>query len=588
MTEPRTEPTPVAMAQASVAETIRLARPTTRRLAVAIGLGAAAAAAGIALLATSAWLISRASEQPSIADLGLAIVAVRFLALSRGLFRYGERLVGHDAAFRILADVRTRIYERLERLAPCGLGSFHRGDLLTRLVSDVDALQDVALRVLPAWIIAAVVGLATVGVLWWLLPSAALTVGLLLLACATVIPAVARKLAQHTEARRAPARGELNAAIVDLLEGAPDLVAFGATGAQLNRIAARDTELTDLASASARTAGVGSGLTTLAAGLATWGAVALGVSAVHDGRLDGVMLAVVALIPLAAFELVIGLPAAAQSLEGARRSTARIDAVLDAPVPVREPESPVATRLSGEHAVRIRGLRARYGPEAPWALDGVDLDLSPGRRVALVGPSGAGKTTLAAVLVRFVEYTGSVTLDGTELQALAADDVRRMIGLVEQDPHIFDSTIRENLRLARPAASDAELRSALARARLLPWIDTLPLGLDTAVGEHGARLSGGQRQRLALARAVLADFPIVVLDEPGEHLDVETADALMTDLLSATEDRTTLIITHRASGLDEVDEIVVLDRGRIIERIEHARSSPALALAGTANGRSTP
>lgn len=579
MTDPRSS-------VASVGETIRLARPTTLRLAVAIGLGAASVTAGIALLATSAWLISRASQHPSIADLGLAIVAVRFFALSRGLFRYGERLVGHDAAFRILADVRTRIYERLERLAPCGLGAFHRGDLLTRLVSDVDALQDVALRVMPAWVIAAVVGLATVGVLWWLLPSAALIVGLLLLACATVVPAVARKLAQRTEARRAPARGELNAAVVDLLDGAPDLVAFGATPTQLRRIAARDTELTDLASASARTAGVGSGLTALGAGLAMWGAVALGVSAVHDGRLDGVMLAVVALIPLAAFELVIGLPTAAQSLEGARRSTARINAVLDAPLPVYEPDCPVPTSGSREHFVRIRGLRARYGPEAPWVLDGVDLDLSPGRRVALVGPSGAGKTTLAAVLVRFVEYTGSVTLDGTELQALAADDVRRIIGLVEQDPHIFDSTIRENLRLARPSSSDAELRGALDRARLLDWVDTLPLGIDTAVGEHGARLSGGQRQRLALARAVLADFPIVVLDEPGEHLDVETADALMTDLLSATEGRTTLIITHRASGLDEVDEIVVLDRGRIAERIGHETSSPGLALAGTANGRS--
>ena len=283
---------------------------------MAIGLGAASVAAGIALLATSAWLISRASQQPSIADLGLAIVAVRFFALSRGLFRYGERLVGHDAAFRILADVRTRIYERLERLAPCGLGTFHRGDLLTRLVSDVDALQDVALRVLPAWTIAAVVGIATVGVLWWLLPSAALAVGLLLLACATVVPAITRKLAQRTEARRAPARGELNSAIVDLLDGAPELVAFGAAPSQLRGIDARDAELTALATGSARTAGVGSGLTALCAGLATWGALVLGVSAVESGRLDGVMLAVVALIPLAAFELVVGLPTAARIARG--------------------------------------------------------------------------------------------------------------------------------------------------------------------------------------------------------------------------------------------------------------------------------
>ena len=519
MTEPRTE-------IASVGETIRLARPTTRRLAVAIGLGAASVAAGIALLATSAWLISRASQQPSIADLGLAIVAVRFFALSRGLFRYGERLVGHDAAFRILADVRTRIYERLERLAPCGLGTFHRGDLLTRLVSDVDALQDVALRVLPAWTIAAVVGIATVGVLWWLLPSAALAVGLLLLACATVVPAITRKLAQRTEARRAPARGELNSAIVDLLDGAPELVAFGAAPSQLRGIdrarcradRARDWVGThggrriraDCALRRARDLGRSG----------SWSVSRRERSArrrdARRGRAH----------PAGGVRARRRAPDRRAIARGARRSAARIDAVLDAPVPVREPECPVATRTSREHSVRIRGLRARYGPHAPWALDGIDLDLSSGRRVALVGPSGAGKTTLAAVLVRFIEYTGSATLDGTELQALAADDVRRVIGLVEQDPHIFDSTIRENLRLARTSASDADLRSALDRARLLDWADTLPLGLDTPVGEHGARLSGGQRQRLALARALLADFPILVLDEPGEHLDVETADAL--------------------------------------------------------------
>jgi thiol reductant ABC exporter CydC subunit len=576
--------TPVA----SVRETIRLARPASWRLAAAIGLGAASVAAGIALLATSAWLISRASQQPSIADLGLAVVAVRFFALSRGLFRYGERLVGHDAAFRTLAEVRTRIYERLERLAPNGLGAFHRGDLVTRLVRDVDALQDVALRVLPAWIIAAVVGLATVGMLWWLLPSAALTVGLLLLACATVVPALARRLALRTEALRAPARGELNAAVVDLLEGAPDLVAFGATPRQLHRIGARDAELTQLASASARTAGVGSGLTVLAAGLAMWGALALGVSAVHDGRLDGVMLAVVALIPLAAFELVVGMPSAAQALEAARQSATRLNGVLDAPVPVHDPEDAVPTRQSREHTVRVRGLRARYSPDAPLVLHDLDLDLTPGRRIALVGPSGAGKSTLAAVLVRFVDYSGSVTLDGTELRAIAADDTRRVIGLVEQDAHIFDSTIRENLRMARPTASDAELRGVLERARLLPWIDTLPSGLDTAVGAHGDRLSGGQRQRLALARALLADFPILVLDEPGEHLDVETADALTRDLLAATEGRTTLIITHRTSGLGDVDEIVTLEHGRVIERRTAAEADHDLALVGATTGEFTP
>ena len=232
-------------------------------------------------------------------------------------------------------------------------------------------------------------------------------------------------------------------------------------------------------------------------------------------------------IPLAAFELVSPLPVAAQALEGAQRSAARLSAVLDQPASVIEPAVAKATRPGPHHDLRVRGLRVRHAPDAPWAVDGVDLDLSEGRRVALVGASGAGKSTIAAALVRFVDYeSGSVRLDGTELRDCDGDQVRQIVGLVEQDAHIFDSTLRENMRLAKPTASDAEIMAALARARLSDWVTSLPLGLDTAVGEHGSSLSGGQRQRLALARALLADFPILVLDEPGEHLDAETADAL--------------------------------------------------------------
>ena len=453
-------------------------------------------------------------------------MSVRFFALSRGLFRYGERLVGHDGAFRALARLRVDVYVRLERVAPAGLQRFRRGDLLTRVVEDVDALQDIALRVLPAWGIAAMVGAATTLALLLILPAAALAVGVALLVAATAVPWISRMLARRTEARRAPARGALTASVIDLLEGAPDLVAFAATDAHVHRLLEHDTELTAISAARARTAGVGSGLIALCTGLAMWLALVLGVSAVHAGHLQGVMLAVVALVPLAAFELVAPLPAAAQALEGAQRSAGRLNAVMDQPPPVFEPAAPRTLEPTTHHGLDIRGLRARYAPDAPWALDGVDLDLTGGRHVALVGASGAGKSTLASVLVRFVEYNGSVRLDGFEIRDLEGDDVRRLVGLVEQDAHVFDSTLRENMRLAKPAATDGEILDALARARLLDWVATLPLGLDTALGEHGSTLSGGQRQRLAVARALLADFPILILDEPGEHLDAETADAL--------------------------------------------------------------
>ena len=560
---------PGALRPAPLRRTLRIARPAAGRLVVATLLGAAAAAAGIALLATSGWLISRAAQHPSIAALGLAVVGVRFFAISRGLFRYGERLVGHDAAFRLLADLRVTVYRRLERLTPSGLPAFHRGDLLARLVADVDTLQDLLLRVLPPYGIALVVGAATVAVIAWLLPGAGLVLALTLLAAAVLVPWLTRRLARRTEAHQAAARGELGIAVVDLVEGAPDLVANGATRRQLARVAAADTELTAVASATANTAGIGSGLNQLLTGAAVWAALVLGVAAVHEGRLQGVLLAVIVLTPLAAFEIVAGLPAAAQALERVRQSAARIFEVVDAPDPVVEPGvalSPPARPAT----LCVRGLCARYLVDGPWALDGLDLELSPGRRIAVIGASGAGKSTLAAVLTRLLAYqAGSVTLAGIELADLEGDDVRRIVGLVEQDAHVFDTSLRENLRLARREATEGELREALRRARLLDWVETLPLGLDTAVGEHGARLSGGQRQRLALARALVADFPILVLDEPGEHLDTATADAVTADIVAVTEARSTLLITHRLVGVATMDEVIVLDAGRVVERGTH-------------------
>ncbi|HEY3703300.1 MAG TPA: thiol reductant ABC exporter subunit CydC, partial [Acidimicrobiales bacterium] len=564
-------------------------------------LGAGAIGAAIGLLATSAWLISRASQRPSESALGLAIVGVQFFALSRGLLRYGERLVGHDAAFRVLADLRTRVYRRLETLAPTGLPAFRSGDLLARLVQDVDSLQDVVLRVIPPFAIAVVVGGATVGLIWWLLPASGLILLASLVLAATIVPWLTGSLARRSESGQAAARGELAASVIDLIDGAPDLAVFGATGAQLGRVAAADAELTRAASASASTAGIGLALTTLLAGLATWGSLLVGVPAVHSGRLDGTLLAVIVLVPLAAFELVVGLPVATQCLQRTRRSAERVFAVMDAPAPVAEPSVPapvpgVISRVahhveSGRwegaadgsfrhnaerdqrarsHALRAESVSARYPGQPARAVDGVDVELPPGRRVAVIGPSGAGKSALAAVLLRFLPYEdGSVALDGVELDTLAGADVRTVVGLVTQDAHIFATTLAQNVRVGRHDATDAELRAALGRVGLGPWLEELPAGLSTEVGGRGTRLSGGQRQRVAVARAVLAEFPVLVLDEPAEHLDQPAADAMTADLLDLTSGRSTVLITHRLAGLDAVDEVVVLDEGRVVERGTH-------------------
>jgi thiol reductant ABC exporter CydC subunit len=546
---------------APVLRTLGLARPAASGLAWSSLLGAGAVAASIGLLGTAAWLIARASQRPGEPALAVAIVVVQVCGLSRGLFRYGERLVGHDAAFQALADLRVRFYRRLEPLAPAGLSAFRRGDLLSRLVRDVDAEQDLLLRVVPPFAVALVVGAATVGFVWWLLPAAGVVLALCLLAAATVVPWLSGRLARRTEAGQAAARGELSSTVVDLTEGAADLIAYGATAAELDRIRAADAALARQSVDSATTAGVGAGLATLLCGIAMWGSLLVGVVAVHDGRLPGVWLGVLALVPLAAFELVAPLPVATQSLERARRAAHRLFAVMDRDDPVPDPALPDA--LGGPAGIEAVGVVARYPGSPEPALRGVDLSLPPGHRVAVVGPSGAGKSTIACVLLRFLAYErGSVRLGTEELDRLGGNDVRTVVGLVDQDAHLFDTTIAANLRIGRPDARDDELAEVLHRVGLGDWLAMLPRGLRTAVGEGGYRVSGGQRRRLAVARALLADFDVLVLYEPTEHLDRVGADALTADLLSLTERRTTLLITHELRGLDAVDQVVVVENGR--------------------------
>jgi ATP-binding cassette subfamily C protein CydCD len=358
--------------------------------------------------------------------------------------------------------------------------------------------------------------------------------------------------------------------VADLLTGTAELTVAGALPARTAETRRADAELTRIASRQATATAVGDGLTALVSGLTVTAAALVAAQAVAAGRLSGVAMAAVVLTPLAAFEAVLGMPVAVRFRQRVRHSAERVYEVLDAPAPVREPERPRQAPAAPFPLV-VKGLTARHAGQDRDALAGVDLTLREGRRVAVVGASGSGKTTLAQVLLRFLDAdAGSYTLGGVDASALDGDDVRRLVGLCAQDAHLFDSSVRENLLLARRGATEAELRAALARARLLEWADSLPEGLDTLVGEHGARLSGGQRQRLALARALLADFPVLVLDEPAEHLDLPTADALTADLLAATEGRTTLLVTHRLAGLEAVDEVIVLAGGRVVQRGTYA------------------
>ncbi|MFE5710007.1 thiol reductant ABC exporter subunit CydD [Streptomyces sp. NPDC056501] len=545
------------------------------RMALALLLGSLALGSAVGLMAVSGWLISRASEQPPVLYLMMAVTATRAFGIGRAVFRYAERLVSHDAVLRMLAELRVSVYRRLERIAPAGLRRTRRGDLLSRLVQDVDALQDYWLRWLLPVGAALVVGVASVGFTAWMLPEAGAVLAVGLLVAGVVVPAVGGAFARRAERRLAPARGALATAVADLLRGCAELTVAGALPGRVERTRTADRHLTSIASRQAAATALGAGLSAVVCGLTVAAAALVGVQAVRDGRLDGVALAVVVLTPLAAFEAVTGLPLAVQYRQRVRHSAERVFEVLDAPVPVHEPVRP-GTPPADPFPLELTGLSARHAGQDRMALADFGLTLEAGRRVAVVGSSGSGKTTLAQVLLRFLDVeNGMYRIGGVPAWELDGDSVRRFVGLCAQDAHIFDSSVRENLRLAKVGASDEELRDALRRARLIDWVNGLPAGLDTLVGEHGSRLSGGQRQRLALARALLADFPVLVLDEPAEHLDLATADALTDDLLRATEGRTTVLITHRLHGLDAVDEVLVLDEGRTVQRGPYAELAEA-------------
>lgn len=549
---------------------ISLAWPRGGRFALGVLLGAAATGAGVALLGLAAWMLATAADHPPITALGVAVVATRALGVGRGVARYLERLVTHDAAFRTLAEVRVRVYERLAATEP--FGRFRSGDLVSRLVNDTEATLDLLVRGLTPPLISVVTGGATVLFLTVLYVPGGLLLAAGLLLAGLAVPLAAAALSRAPGERQAKARGELSTALVDTLHGAPDLVAYGAMERQVERVDAADAELTRVARRDSTLLGLGAGASALITGLTVWGSLFLGVAAVEGGALDAVSLAVLVLTTLAAFEIVAPLPAVAARLGSVRAGGARLFGVLDTPAAIAPP---TRTGLDAEGGtVRVRDLRVRYGPEEPWALDGVDLEIPAGRTVAVIGPSGAGKSTLASVLLRFRDPDGGrVEIGGEDITAYPSDEVRGVVSGVPQDPHVFASTLRENLRLARPGARDDELWEALRRVRLADEVAAMPRGIDTRVGTHGLGLSGGMVQRLALARAVLAAPRVLVLDEPTAHLDPDTRDAVVEDLLAAAEGFSTLLITHDLTGLDRVDRIYVVRDGRVLQEGTHEELS---------------
>ncbi|HEY7103757.1 MAG TPA: thiol reductant ABC exporter subunit CydC [Mycobacteriales bacterium] len=541
---------------------VRLARPPVGRLLLSVLLGAAAVLAGVGLMTLAGYLISRCAEHPPVLSLTVVIVGVRAFGIARPVARYAERLVSHDLAFRVLARTRVTAVRQLAVRLPDRAGRDRDGDLLARLVGDIDATQNLFLRGLSPPLVALLSGAASVAAAALLLPSAGLVLAAGLLAGGVLVPALAAA-AGRSGRRRATVRAELTAELVELIGGAPELVVHGADRAALDRVERLDGELVRLGRRDAVAAGLVDGLALLVSGLTVAGVLAACVHAAGDGRLDRVLVAAVTLLAAAAFEAVVPLPVTALSLRATLESGRRLLEVADRPPAVRDPAVPAAVPATGP--LELDGVSLRPDDSDGWGLRGAELSLAPGRHLALLGRSGSGKTTIAELLVRFLDPDGGrVRLAGADLPTLAQRDLRARVTLDRQDAYLFASTIRENVRLARPGADDAAVEAALRRAGLGDWVAGLPAGLDTPVGEDGAAVSGGERRRLALARAFLADTPVLVLDEPTAHLDRPTATALMTDLMSATDDRAVLLITHRSEEAALTDGVLRLQRGRIV------------------------
>ena len=532
-----------------VRSVLSTAQPRTAGWVWGVVFGILAALCTVALLATSAYLITRASEQPPVLYLSMAVVGVRAFALGRAFFRYLERLASHDAAFRQLETVRVDLLRRLIPLAPAGLGNSRRGSLLSSLVSDVDELQNLPLRVVQPLLTSVGVAAIAVWVVALLSPTAALGLATALAAAFSIGIVVAGRVAASAERTLAPKRAALIDALLDYLGSLDVLIAYGAEKSGREKVAAADRALTRALTTRSLGAGIAAAALSLFSGIAVAWSLVAGIPALStggDGTLSGPGLAVIVLVPLAVFEVVASVPLAVSAWRQVRSSAERIARVAPNEVPVEIDVSGGTsewTPIAAAPAIELSGVSARWPGAVAPALSVATLRVQHGERVLIEGASGAGKTTLAHLLVRFLDHDGDYRLSGQDVRTLPVEQVRRVVGLCEQIPYLFDESVRQNLLFARDTATDDELLEVLDRVGLGAWLAARG-GLDSRVGERGALVSGGQAQRIALARALLRDFPVIVLDEPTANVEADLAGALLRDLLQASGDRTVLLISH--------------------------------------------
>ena len=551
-----------------------LMRPFIWQTTLAVLLGALMIATSMGLLGMAAYLIADATYKPLLIMLSIPIYVVRLASLTRAAARYGERMASHSLTFRLLARLRTLVYRRLVPLAPAVLLRHRSADLLTRLVADVEELQHIYVRMVGPTIVAVLIAALTTVTFGIFSPLLAWAALLLMLLAGVALPLVMARLERRAGARKLALRAELNTHLADAIQGVPDLLAFGAEETARRQLSRIEDDIAREQRRTALVSGFEQGLTDFIASLAVWGMLVLSIPLVTRGTVGGVYLAFLALLLMASFEALQPLGQAFQFAGRAVSAGQRIFSVIDEPPPVRDPVEPLSTppMRAAMTALALEDVRFTYPGETLPALDGVSVSVPTGARVALVGPSGAGKSTVLHLLARMWDpQRGRVLLAGGDIRDYSLEGARAMLGVVSQDTYIFNNTIRANLLLARPDAVEDAIWSALERARLADFVRKLPDGLDTWVGEQGQRLSGGERQRLAIARALLKDAPVLVLDEPTANLDAHTEREVLDALDDLMTGRTTLMATHRLVAMERMDDILVLEHGRVAERGTHKR-----------------
>ena len=548
---------------------LKFLSPHRWQVALAILLGIGTMATNIGLLTVAAYLIAASALKILLSQLALPMFLVQVFGASRAFLRYAERLVSHNVTFKLLADLRTWLYGRLEPLSPARLLGYRSGDLLARIVKDVEELENVYLRALSPLIVAMLISFLTFSLLYVFFDPSLAFVVLGFLALAGIgVPLLVNVLARKLGRRQLKLRAELNARIVDGLQGVQDLLALGQAAEQQERVSALDLKLGRVQRRMASITGLQDALGDLTMNLAMWTVLILAIPLVNEGRIGGVYLAFLVLLVLGSFEAVRPLGGAFQFLGRSLGAGERLFEIADMKPHVLGPGKPLPAPT--RHTLEFDHVGFSYEEDEPLVLEKISFKVEPGSRVAIVGPSGSGKSTIVNLALRFWEPThGAVRLGGHDLRRYAEKDLRETIGVVAQDTYLFNETLRNNLLLAKPGASDTEISSALERAQLAELINGLPQGLDSWVGEQGLRLSGGERQRLAVARALLKGAPVLVLDEPTANLDPSTEHRLLTEIYELMCGRATLVVTHRLVHMERMDEIVVLNQGRIVERGAH-------------------